>query len=49
MGPNSTPVKIVCAICGKPVDLTTCKTNANGKAVHSECLLAQLRQKPRTQ
>jgi hypothetical protein len=26
-----------CAICGEPVDLRTCKTDADGKAVHSEC------------
>ena len=28
----------LCAICGKPVDLTTCKTDADGRAVHSQCI-----------
>lgn len=27
----------LCAICGKPLDLKTCKINAEGRAVHSEC------------
>lgn len=35
-------VQIVCAICGKPVDLRTCRTNADGKAVHPECLVQTL-------
>jgi hypothetical protein len=28
----------LCAICGKPVDLKTCKTDADGHTVHSECI-----------
>ena len=36
------------AICGKPVDLSTCKTDGDGKAVHAECLTAQVKRKPAT-
>jgi hypothetical protein len=32
----------LCAICGKACDLETCKSDWNGKAVHEECLIAQL-------
>ncbi len=35
----------LCAICGKPVDLRTCKTDANGQAVHLECISGKLRGK----
>lgn len=34
---RSSPLEIKCAICGKPVDLQTAKTNEIGKAVHDEC------------
>lgn len=46
---QSPPVRIVCAICGNRVDLVTCRADGDGKAVHSECLTAQLKQKPATQ
>jgi hypothetical protein len=26
-----------CSICDNPVDLRTCKTDGNNKAVHEEC------------
>jgi hypothetical protein len=32
----------LCAICGKPCDLRTCKVDENGKAVHGECLAAKM-------
>ena len=38
----------LCAICGKSVDLKTCKTDGDGKAVHHECLTAGMKQKPAT-
>ncbi len=31
-----------CAICGKALDLETCKVNAEGRAVHSECVASKL-------
>jgi hypothetical protein len=31
----------ICVICGKPVALAEAKTDANGKAVHEECLLPE--------
>ena len=34
---HSSPLEITCAICKKPVDLKTTKTNDRGKAVHEEC------------
>ena len=30
-----------CVICGKPVALAEAKTDADGKAVHEECLLPE--------
>jgi hypothetical protein len=30
-------LRLNCAICNKPVDLKTTKTNEAGKAVHEEC------------
>ena len=39
----------ICAICGSSVDLRTCKTDGNGKAVHSDCLTTRMKQKPATQ
>lgn len=36
-----------CAICDQPVDLRTCNTDADGKAIHGECLDGVLfRRKP---
>ena len=32
----------VCALCGKPCDLKTCKTDERGNAVHEECLVAKI-------
>jgi hypothetical protein len=32
------PFPHLCSICGKPVDLKTCKTDADGRTVHSECI-----------
>jgi hypothetical protein len=34
---NSFKPEMLCAICNKPVDLKTTKTNDLGKAVHEEC------------
>ena len=34
-----------CAICNKPVELETAKTDENGKAVHGDCYAARLRLK----
>ena len=34
---RSSPLEITCAICKKPVDLKTTKTNDRGKAVHEDC------------
>jgi hypothetical protein len=34
---HPSPLEITCAICNKPVDLKTTKTNDLGKAVHEEC------------
>ena len=31
-----------CSLCNKPVDLTTAKTDGNGRAVHEECYLLNL-------
>jgi len=31
-----------CAICGKPCNLETCKTDEQGNAVHEECLVAKI-------
>lgn len=39
----------LCAICGKSVDLRTCKTDGDGKAVHSDCLTARMQNRPATQ
>jgi hypothetical protein len=38
---RSSPFEITCAICNKPVDITTTKTNDRGKAVHEECYVQQ--------
>ena len=35
-------VTLLCAICGKPCDLETCKADADGKAVHEDCLVNTL-------
>lgn len=32
----------MCAICGKSLDLRTCKTDGDGQAVHSECIAMEL-------
>ena len=32
----------VCSICGKSVDITTCKTDEFGKPVHGLCYVAKL-------
>lgn len=32
----------LCAICGKPCDLETCKITYDGKPVHEECLVRKL-------
>jgi hypothetical protein len=32
----------VCSICGKQVDITTCKTDELGKPVHNVCYAAKL-------
>jgi hypothetical protein len=32
----------LCSICGKPLDLETCKADANGRAVHSKCIVGKL-------
>lgn len=34
---------IPCAICGKPVDVRTSKTDEDDKAVHEECLVEKLK------
>lgn len=42
----------VCWICGKRVDLETCKTDEYGNAVHEECYAAKMKlenQQTRTQ
>jgi hypothetical protein len=33
----------LCAVCRKPVDLKTAKTDDSGKAVHEECYVARLK------
>lgn len=33
---------IFCAICRKPVDLKTSKTDSNAEAVHEECYAAKI-------
>ncbi len=33
---------IACAICGQPVDLTLCKIDENGKAVHGDSVVAKI-------
>jgi len=35
--PIPTPPFIACAICGKPVEIETSKTDSHGEAVHEEC------------
>ena len=35
-----------CSICSKPVTVETAKTDCYGKAVHEECYLVSLTQKP---
>ena len=32
----------LCWICGKPVDLATCKTDEYGEAVHEACYVARI-------
>jgi len=42
---NPTPIPLLrCAICGEPIDLKTCKTDAQGRAVHGDCLVTKLTQ-----
>ena len=31
-----------CSVCKKPVDLKTCKTDSDGRAVHEHCHLVSL-------
>lgn len=33
---------LICAICGKPADLRTCKTDEYGRAVHDQCIADKL-------
>jgi hypothetical protein len=35
-----------CSICRKPVPVETAKTDGDGKAVHEECYIVRLTQKP---
>lgn len=44
--PNPT---LICWICGKAVDLETCKTDDHGSAVHGLCYLAKVSLAERTQ
>ncbi len=32
---------LTCVVCGKPIPLEKANTNADGRAVHSECLLGK--------
>ena len=34
-----------CSICNKPVEIATAKTDHNGKVVHDECYIRNLRLK----
>jgi hypothetical protein len=34
-----------CALCNRPVELKTCKTDESGKVIHPECYLRQIRLK----
>ncbi len=34
--------RVVCAICGKPIDLIHCKTDERGNAVHDTCYLMKM-------
>jgi len=36
------PEPLLCAICDKPVELETSKTDEQGRAVHEECYVADL-------
>ena len=36
----------LCPVCNKPVDLRTCKTDGDGKAVHDECYFFRLHLAP---
>jgi hypothetical protein len=42
------PSLLVCAICDKPCDLETCKTDEHGNAVHEECVAAKFLQRSKT-
>ena len=37
----------ICPLCGKAVELKTCKTDSNGTAVHEDCYVAEITAKRR--
>jgi hypothetical protein len=38
---------VVCALCHKPLDLETAKTDEDGQAVHAECYFQKVK-RPKT-
>ncbi len=44
---GNNPLKVICAVCGLPVNLETAKTDAQGKPVHEDCYTRQVLQAKR--
>ena len=40
------PQFAICPICDKPCELTSCKIDEDGRAIHECCYLLKLSQKP---
>lgn len=38
----TTQIIHLCWVCGKPVDVATCKTDEYGEAVHETCYIVRL-------
>jgi hypothetical protein len=45
---NPTPRFAICHLCNEPVELETSKTDEDGKAVHEDCYLRNIRVKQST-
>jgi len=40
---NGKSSPLLCRICGKPAAVETCKTDGDGKAVHEECYVLNVK------
>jgi hypothetical protein len=45
LAPAGIPWVPTCVLCGRPVELETCKTDERGKSIHEQCYLRKIRLK----